>query len=258
MTVGFTSCNKDDDPIVSGAFDGVITAQVENGNIYNNLVKRVTAGVLGYEDYNVIVLASGPYANGGFTLTLPQTVDTNHLFLFLEDLNEDLVSISDKNVQIMVVGGYSGFAAFSSSTGDITINDYVGNISAYKVDSTGNPRAESGTGTYSMATIEFIYADRDVTITATDTYTDGEYDDHPKTFSISMFMFLKKGWNRVYISESYKYVNGENREEEVLFTTTPISGLKWYCEIYDPFGSPAKQAKSAREGGHKRFGRLGR
>jgi hypothetical protein len=56
------------------AFDGVITAKVENGNALNSIIKelRVTN-----DKGNVI--ASGVYANGGFTITLPKTLDAKYL-----------------------------------------------------------------------------------------------------------------------------------------------------------------------------------
>ena len=255
MTIGFTSCNKDDDPIVSGAFDGVITAQVENGNIYNNLVKRVTASLWDDDDDVEVVLASAPYANGGFTLTLPQTVDAKFLWPFDDDEFGPDVHISDKDAQTTYV---SDVEAYSSSSGDFDDYDQVGYFNFYKDVFDGNEVTE--TGTYSYAYAMFMYADRDVNIAGTETSSE-TYEGVTYTYIARWSVSLKKGWNIVYDTGSSSYVNGERQEGttyESHFTTTPVSGLKWYGYMYDVYGSPAKQAKNVREGGHKRFGRLGR
>ena len=264
MTVGFTSCNKDDDPfkdLVSGAFDGVITAQVENGNAYNNLVKRVGIGT--WEGWNqeqgidiFTVFASAPYANGGFTLTLPQTVEAEFLSPWDDDDDEfysDL-KISDKNAQIM---GMAEFGAYSSTSSDFDDYDRVGWIHFGKEEFDGN--YGTGTGTYNYARALFVYADRDVAMVGTVTWSD-TWDGVTYTQIEKHSVSLKKGWNIMYFTQSENYVNGERQgtTEEIHITTATPSGLKWLGNIYGPYGSPAKQAKSVRERGHKRFARLGR
>ena len=260
MTIGFTNCNKDDDPFAglqTSWFDGTITAQVENGNAYNNFVKRVMTKVWDKND-NSTALASAPYANGGFTLTLPQTVEAEFLSPFDDDEFGSDLKISDKSALLFGMGGYGDgdIGAYSSASGDFDDNDRVGRVVFAKNEFEGNE--ETGTGTYIFASAGFIYADRDVAIVGTVTWSD-TWDGVTYTLIEKYSISLKKGWNIMYATSSSRYVNWETQTtSENHFTTAPVSGLKWYGDMYNVYGSPAKQAKSVLERGLKRFGRLGR
>ncbi|GHT40393.1 hypothetical protein AGMMS49965_08610 [Bacteroidia bacterium] len=67
-----TSCSDDDDKPAGGDGSLSITAVVENGNEYNDLIDEVRV-VVGD------VTVTGKYAKGGFTLVLPASVPDEYL-----------------------------------------------------------------------------------------------------------------------------------------------------------------------------------
>jgi len=169
--VVFSGCEKDkDDGLVSSAFDGKITATLEKGgetyNYLNSKVNKVSAEIGRDEE----ILASGTYANGGFTLTLPQP--TAKYFETNGDENDAPVAginVSDKNAKISEP--IKDIIAYDSVSYDYGDELYYG-----KVDK--NSETE----------VSFMYADRDVTITGSsqDEYNGIKYET---LYSIS----LKKG-----------------------------------------------------------------
>ena len=181
----FSGCDKDDengDKLETSVFDGIITASVENGSAYNSTVSRVAA----IEENSVEEIAAGMYANGGFTLTLPSTPNGNFLYGIEETFgNESDIKYSNKNAKISVV------VIFEAYDKD---DEYVGEFYCGKFDAT------------TEIDVNFIYADRDVTVTG----SVGEKDD-TMDYSVS----LKKGWNMVYYTEN-----------EV--STKEKTGMKWY------------------------------
>jgi len=201
-----SSCNKDDDGgTASGAFDGVITAQVENGSQYNDLIKRVRAvGVGG-------AFGSGVYAaNGSFTITLdlPPASTLSLLANDLEDLS-DFVSISDKSAKW---SDEVAIGAYSSSSGDFIDDDIVGWFYYAKLSADGNSGAE----------MILVYADRDVIVKGSkkQTYEDG-------TFTREFNMNLKQGWNRTYYVKKDTKMSDDNWDRYSESTTNPVDGLKW-------------------------------
>jgi len=161
-----TACDKDkSEKIPDGAFDGTITVMVENGSNYDSIISKVR--VMTYNDATELwdkEIAFGNYTNGGFTLTLPTTIDTE-LLHNLGSFSRHL-SVSDRNVRLFGING-SKFYAYNSD------DNRIGNFYIVNVDI--NPVGE----------VEFTYADRDVTIV-------GSYLNY--IYNVS----LKKGWNRVH------------------------------------------------------------
>ena len=157
-TVCFHSCKKDDADLVSGAFDGKITVTgIENPDEHAMHAQVRQVRVMEYFSPST-TFASANYTDGGFTLTLPQTVSDGDLYsIEEEDSTFPNENVSDKNARIAIVDIY----AFD---GD---NKRIGGF--YESNDANN------------VGVLFVYADRDVTVRS-------------KRHSVSM----KRGWNRVY------------------------------------------------------------
>jgi len=229
--VVFAECKKDDDDkLTSGAFDGKITATVEKGNAYNSLnskVNKVSVMVHYYDIYEDVEFASGTYANGNFTLTLPQPA-SKYLFPFWDEEKTEIpagVNISE-NVKVFEVDMFD-FEVYDS----VNPNNYERRSSL----------AYGKVGNNSYTQVVFVYADKDFTVTGSSKEEDdkGKWEDY---YSMS----FKKGWNIAYWTET---VSGE----WVIFegTTKPVSGVKWYFlrdfdDAYEAaFGAKSKAHKSS-------------
>jgi len=195
------------DMLVSSAFDGKITAKVENGNDYNAVISTVAARIYNENSGKYEVFASGSYANGGFTITLPATPNAK----FLISLGEVPagITISDKTAKAVSVNEFTPLDSKGYSVGDLY----------YAKDDR-----------YSGAV--FMYADRDVTIT-------GSYRNE---IQVNFSMLLKKGWNIVYeeaYNSSYNLttmpVSGLKWyfEEDFYPAITTISNVKMFCTLVD-------------------------
>jgi len=203
VSAAFTSCAKDvivvELPV--SAFDGKITAIVENGDDFNSVIERVEITNHYFEeninDWVLYVCGSGSYSGGGFEIILTQTLNykalknIESLFNSVENLN-----ISDKTAVFVSVGP-SMICAFAS-------NNFIGNFSYYKEDDENHTQAF------------FIYVDKDVNIvgSAIDDISRGKYP---------VKMPLKKGWNVLYHTSTLKVPRAV-----VEYTTKEVSGLKWY------------------------------
>ena len=182
-------------------YDGVtagnelkITAQVENGNAYNN-IKRIRANGYRY------TLAVGNYINGGFSLTLPNTVYPEWT---IEDYFSNYecitgLNISNKNAKVEFL--YDHIRGYSSSKGEW--QDYVGDFTYGKI--------VSNSVTVSATIATYIFADMDVNVTGSGHY----YGD-----IVDCSMNLEAGWNTIYLTAT--------SSANYFFSTTPVSGLKWY------------------------------
>jgi hypothetical protein len=180
-TVGIESGGDDPNGENPDSFDGSkIQAKVESGNDYNAQIDSVKLiiirGDIRYE------IASAKYANGGFTLNLPATVSDQYLQTSLFSKAMDM-TVSDDNAQAnfftisaykdgKVVGSFSQFCDFDG----------------YRT------------------TTEFIYVDRNVTLTS----------------ASNLNISLKKGWNKMYLKEE------SESGKDIAYTIIEPSGLKWY------------------------------
>jgi len=225
--VVFAGCKKDDDDkLVSDAFDGKITATVENGAAYNSQFSMVAAVVYTDTEPWYEILATGTYANGGFTITLPATLDAKYLETF-EEFSEDGIpagiNVSDKNAKVL--SGLSLAAANSNGSSN-----------------SGLIYGKVGSNSYTMVT--FMYADRDVTVTGSyKEELEGGYTDEEHA-NVS----LKKGWNRVYMTSTETKTSDKSE-----ITTKPVSGVKWYFEedFEDAFEAASGVKSKARNGSLK-------
>jgi hypothetical protein len=80
MIIALSSCNKNNEP---AGFQ--ITAQIENGSKYNDVIKRVRAELYIRQEL-LAPLASTSYTDRGFTLTLPGKVDPKYFTKFGSDV----------------------------------------------------------------------------------------------------------------------------------------------------------------------------
>ncbi|MCL2074681.1 MAG: hypothetical protein FWH18_12215 [Marinilabiliaceae bacterium] len=199
----FLSC-KDDSGVDTGTNnngDGglTITAEVEDGNEYNNLVDKVRA--IMYRGGETIIIAECGFKDGGFDLKLPKEVNNNQLYEldnFIGAEIWDYHTISDPDVllnEIILIAIKNG--------------ENVGIFSFYNETST----------THAHST--YWYVDADVTIKPTSAEIHEGAD-----FNIALDLPLKKGWNELF------YVASETSSG--LFHTFSLnepSGLKWQLDF---------------------------
>jgi len=166
--LGFTGCGGSDKN--GGSLK--ITAKVENGANYNNLVDEVRAvqSVSGDD----ITIATAPYKNGGFKITLPEKIDER---LLRPTIMPTGVTVSNTNVKTTAL---YGFGAYKSN---IFVDALVQfNVELYPQE---------------LTLAAYLYVDADVKITGAHALETYDCD-------------LKKGWNTVYgiqnfIARSMKY-----------------------------------------------------
>jgi transposase-like protein len=188
--------DNDDDDDDENSIPNILTVVVENGNSYNELIDVVKLEIRDNSPEERHTLASAEYKNGGFALTLPDSVNSQDLKSY--DDYPASVTISNRNVK----------------TGKP-------DLSAYKSDShTGYFEHKSGDWEGSL-----VYADGDVSVNGTKTEESTTY-----TYTSKYSMNLKKGWNIVYSKETESGTTYITYIYEA--TTTEPAGAKWYFETY--------------------------
>ena len=173
-SVLFSSCKKDDNPSGGRNKDGSFT--ITATNVINSSL-QISAVKAEPND----AIATAPYKNNGFELTLPATLPSKYLYLITEDLDEDEfdnITISDKDAKILDI--------------------WADQIEAYDNDERNigyfDLEAENDN---SDSYVVYFYTDRNLKIKAElQEYEDGE------EFIGKMDMDLKKGWNIVYYTET--------------------------------------------------------
>lgn len=200
----FTSCKKDDDGPGTSAVSSLI-AKVEGGSAYNSKVDVVKVLLNIDETYDSKTqeyiwvgdeVASGSYADGGFTIDLPETVSSKYLSTLYAP---DGINISDTKAQV----GMSGFLIGYKS--GVEVGEFVyAKVNGDDVEPTGM----------------FFYADRDVTMTGSASEKDGSYTDN-YSFNVS----FKKGWNIVYASYDE---SKDGKTTTYSLTTSDPGNMKWY------------------------------
>jgi len=190
--------NGDDNGNGDRPFNRTITAVVENGNNYNDLISKVAIRI--WADGIHHTIATGTWANGGFTTTLPETVSTEFLLTLRYNISQD-VNISDASARVAE-----------------TI------INAYDEQQRDRGRVAYGTADLRSQMI-LLYVDRDVTITGADPHFDDTNDEQIPNGRYTIWnLQLRAGWNRIYFivkDEQTNYVS-----------TEPISGLRWHFHYY--------------------------
>jgi len=215
-------------------FDGTFTATVVNGNAYNDLIDKIGVFISIDTNDNWIneKIATGTWSNGGFTISLPTTLDSRFLWL-LGDIYGTTFTFSDRNARI---------THFFDGTPRIRAFDSDGNLLGFLWNELE--------GENWWVDMEIVYADRDVTIIGTYTYS-CEYEGwtETETWSVS----LRRGWNKIYIVDK-----STETSWDILFTTEPISGLRWYFEDAGRSLFPATKSTKNTTQSRSIFSRLGR
>jgi len=185
-------------------FNRTITATVVNGNNYNDLISNVVA-TLWVNDRNHTI-ATGTWSNGGFTITLPQTINTALLLPIFYDVPQGL-NVSNRAARLQGVS--------------IRAHDEQQRERGSVVYGTADRSSQMG----------LLYADRDVTITGTEPLFDATDGGQVPNGRYTIWnLQLRTGWNRVYIiakSEQVEYISTES-----------ISGLRWYFSQGDDIPVP--------------------
>jgi len=177
-------------------FNRTITAQVVNGNNYDDIISTVAITLWDYDDRSHTV-ATGTWANDGFTITLPETINTELLypiFYYEQGLNLSDTLARWRDVWVRAYDEQQrNRGQFSYWSGD----------------------GDAYSGLY------LFYVDRDVTITGTRPFFNESVYGPPTIGGYEVWnVQLRAGWNRIYVK----------REERTLYniSTEPISGLRWH------------------------------
>ncbi len=161
--LAFTSCDKDDESPETNSINPIV-ATVVDGSSYD------PDRVEGYLGNSLNPLATAPYSNGGFTLTLPETVDDEYLQKQLVELADEF-TVSDTNAKTnyLQIYGYKS----NNIMGEFR---YMNPSTSMKIEA------------------HYMYSDRDVSVTGSRLM----YDDENLVYDL----YLKAGWNIVYMIPS--------------------------------------------------------
>ena len=216
-----TSCKDEEEKEPGSSPVSTITASV--GDIDVDTVKVL---VWFEEEGNMVVLQSAPYANGGFSMTLPGSVDAKYLESMFEEGRMMSLNISNRSVK----------AAWADIYG---YNSEVGGGSFYYEKRVGQGEEEEV-----VVYADLVYVDGDVVVTGTEARREEEGDrtySWTTTYSVS----LKKGWNFLYETGTEEVSpDGKTKTYTSSYTTSNPGGLKWYYQPKGYYGAP-KAAASA-------------
>ena len=217
-----TGCSKNDSTDDNSSIK-VINATVENGSDYNSkidAVKGLLNSTMGYNSETDSISVDGyevesaNFKSGGFTLDLPETVDTKNLQKIHNNEIPNGVSMSDTSVY----GNFLSIMAYKS--GSLIGEFYYG--------------TEDTTSLLNYAL--YLYVDRKVTITG----TGSKQDDYGTTTNLTYNVSLKKGWNIMYETENISD-SGESTTVEV--TSVLPDNLKWlFMDFYNSNSYHQKKA----------------
>jgi hypothetical protein len=169
-------------PFAHGEPIKTITAQVENGGIFNSAVGRLFINTehIGGEVEQIPL--AGAYANGGFTVTLPEKIGAEYLgeIVAMEHFDGDWARISDKKTKVFT------FARINGGNRDRAANFKLRDLSNVEINRFGDGEGDIEIHSDEKS-VAFWYVDRDVTV-------HGGGADEGSHISLT----LKKGWNKVY------------------------------------------------------------
>jgi hypothetical protein len=176
-----------------GAFDGVIRAKVENGEVVGEIVKEVRVT---FSEGSAVFTTSSEYVDGGFTLTLPETIDEK-LLESVKRYHPYTYKISDWNANDLRFDRIQGYDSNGSHVGDFRLHD-PDSVKLVELE-------EDGLEYF----IQYLYVDRDVAIQISE--ETGWCEN----------LSLKKGWNKAYAESWLPSGNG------CLTTAPQACNLKW-------------------------------
>jgi len=202
-----SGCNKDDDAPGTSSVKSIV-AQVVHGANFNSGIDVVKAVMkYGEDEEKEYVVAEGEYKNGGFTIFLPETVDDKYLqsggeidIEYVEEGIPDGIKVSDPTVRMGVID-LEGFKS------DEYLDDFI--YAKFQISEKELSLVAGG----------FCYVDKDVKITG----SVSEKDEKGNKMTVSCNMFLKQGWNIMYVSLSFT-----EKEMIISAATKDPGGMKWY------------------------------
>jgi len=202
MAVAFTSCSDDD----NGLNTVQINAIVQDGAALASIVSEVQAEIWG-EDAPHTIASTAFNSNGTFSLRLSETPPASTL-TELPSWWTEYFTVSDtaaKSIEAEIIG-------FDSD------GEFVG----WFWNEGGQ---ELPGGGFSAAWEWYVYLDRNVSVTGTDTYMEGS-----DTITEIMNLHLRTGWNTVWwvISST----TGTHFTETTT-TTRPAGSMTWVFESND-------------------------
>ena len=178
-----------------------ITATVEYGKEFDNKIVKVQLEL--WDEPKPVVLATGAWSKGGFTIELPETVDAKYLEPIAECDFGIPVTFSNKNTKILSEYIHEGSASVNGYNKD---DEFV---CAFMLSiSRGDD--------YPFGAI-YMYADSDVNISGSGKSHFG--------FDIVYSLTLMKGWNIVYITDTF--INFNFVKRDYTSSIRNASGLKW-------------------------------
>ena len=195
-----------------------LTVKVEDGSVLNSKIDEVRVITNVYscakcsEMLAPILLAEGNFTNGGFMITLPTS--------------SEIHSITD-GIQNMMNSNEWRYDRFYVPE-DVNVNNPYANSQTVAITIVASKSGEDfGIFTYENRNknIEgvLIYADSDITLNGTS--SEMTYTEDGITYYYEYNISLKKGWNFVY---AILTSSAMSKTANVLITTTPQSGMKWY------------------------------
>jgi len=167
-----SACKKPDDNETTGK--DTVSRIIEIQNIPNSSDVVTIKAILGN-----VELASCPFKNGGFKLTLPPIIDDKYLY----EWREYLTTASDPKAKIVRNIGIYGYSSAGISP--------IGYVNLRSVN-------------YCCCSGDYVYADRDFTVIGKDSV----YDDYNSVYTVDYNCYFKKGWNILY------HCNGKHTTEK--------------------------------------------
>ena len=155
----FAGCRKEEIETPPTLVNNVITAKVEKGKNYDSVFKTVKANTV-YLPENYVV-AFGLYVDGGFSLTLPESIDFGRLLPITNEFAFSGATISNHSARVLMIS-IDGYDSDDNKVDYFVYKHKSANIIGY-----------------------LIYVDRDVKITGSDGYNMYNMD-------------IKKGWNMAF------------------------------------------------------------
>ena len=224
----FYSCQKDEDN------DAQTVMTITASNIVNS---PNSIAIVKCQSYNPVThgydytVAETPFANGGFTLTLPETVPSIYLKDFWD--GEEIptgISVSDTTAKTLECTPYT-YNTNDKETGYF----YYANADYSLEDSDFESEAL------------WMYVDKNTKIKGKHTYTE-DADLNVDEYNLN----LKKGWNLIYTTENVTY-NSATQAKTYTFKCTnakPSYTFNWYYYKYYTSYSYTKSAQLKEETAH--------
>lgn len=194
--------------------DGKLKADVKNFSTLVGMIEYVKANIWVWDDYidndYVEKLGEGAFKNNGFTMMLGELPDR-----YLKDITDELedfytLRISDRKARVSTFEGIS----FDAYRGTESVGEF------YHVKEMGKNYYKSEEIFFENGIVGiFVYADRDVSISGSETWEEDYNEYYHYQFNLS----LRKGWNEIFV-ESKK--SGNNYDIWITANKQP-DGMTW-------------------------------